>query len=301
MALGVHARNADKTRMPTLAPTPAPPLPQPLRDALVERIRDGSLELPVLPEVASRVITLTMDDKTEMAQLGQLIQRDQSMTGHLLRLANSALYSPPTPIVSLQQALSRLGMKKVREIALMISCENRVFKVPGFDLRVRLAFKHSIAAASFAQEIARSRRWNVEEAFLCGMMSDVGRPVVLQALVDLKRTLDVDAPREALEAAAGEFHCEVGAMLVKSWKLPARLSETIRYHHEPEKAPTAAQTAMLTRYAADFAHWLVGPRTVTDAELRTHPLCVPLNLYPDEVDRLIAMKDKVKAAVESIG
>jgi putative nucleotidyltransferase with HDIG domain len=275
-------------------------LPKGLRDALVQRVRENRLELPVLPEVANRVITLTMDDACELAQLSGVIQRDQSLTAHLLRIANSALYAPPSPIVSLSQALARLGMTNVREIALLISCEGRVFKVDGFDLRVRAAFKHSIAAAAWAQELARMRRWNVEEAFLCGLLSDVGRPVVLQALVDIKNEYGFECPREAMEQAAQEFHCQVGAALVKSWKLPARLSETILYHHDPENAPTSSQTAILTRLAADFAHWTVGPRKVAEAELRAHPMIVPLNIYPEEMDTLVAMRERIKTAVESV-
>lgn len=280
-------------------PTPLT-LPQQLRDALTQHIESGTLELPVLPEVASRVISLTMDENCEMAQLSQLIQRDPSLAANVLRIANSALYSPPSPIVSLQQALNRLGMKKVRDIALVISCEGRVFRVDGFDLAVRAMFKHSIAAATYAQEIARIRRWNVEEAFLCAMLADVGKPVILQTLVDLKRDLDIEATREAMQAASEQFHCRVGAMLVKSWKLPARTSETILHHHDPENAPTTAQTAMLTRLGSDLAHRAVGPQKIVEEQLRQHPLCVPLNLYPEEMDRLLAMSERVKAAAESV-
>ncbi len=286
--------------MTTAVDPVASTLPEPLRASLVEKIASGKLELPVLPEVASRVISLTMDENCEMMQLSSLIQRDPSLTSHVLRLSNSALYAPPTPIVSLQQALNRLGMKKIREIALLISCENRVFRVDGFDLTVRALFKHSIGTATYAQEIARLRRWNVEEAFLCGLLADVGRPVVLQALVDIKKDLDIEAPRESLEAASAEFHCEVGSQLVKSWKLPARLSETLLFHHDPENAPTTGQTAMLTRLASDFAHWLVGPKKWGEQDLREHRLCVPLNIYPDEMDKLLAMSEKVKKAVESV-
>lgn len=296
----IGTARADKPIMQTAVDSAQQTLPGPLRDALIQRIESGKLELPVLPEVASRVISLTMDESCELNQLAQIIQRDPSLAANVLRLANSALYAPPTPIVSLQQALNRLGMKKIRDIALVISCESKVFRVDGFDLAVRAMFKHALAAATYAQEVARTRRWNVEEAFLCAMLADVGKPVVLQTIVDLKRELDLDAPREAIESTAEEFHCRVGSVLVKSWKLPARTAETILHHHDPESAPTAAQTAMLTRLASDLAHRAIGPKKIEESALRQHPLCVPLNLYPDEMDRLIAMSDKVKAAAESI-
>ena len=66
-------------------------------------------------------------------------------------------------------------MKKIREIALLVACQAKVFRVPGFDQQVRAIFKHCIAAAAFAQEIARMRRWNVEESFLCGLLHDAER------------------------------------------------------------------------------------------------------------------------------
>lgn len=275
-------------------------LPEVLRDALVERIESGGIELPVLPEVASQVINASMDPECDLRQLTALIGRDQSMTAHLLRLSNSALYASPVPIVSLQQALSRLGLKKIREIALIISCETKVFKVEGFDLAVRTLFRHSLAAAAFAQEIARHRRWNVEEAFLCGLLHDIGKPVLLQTLSDLKQKLEIEVDRDAILAGTDEFHADLGSKLVKHWKLPVRLSETIEFHHEPEKAESASGTAMMTRLADDLAHTALGSREIPEQELLEHSTLVPLNVYPDEMERLLASRKKILEAVESI-
>jgi len=218
-------------------------LPAPVRERLVSLIEENKLDLPVLPEVASQVIQLSFDEACEIRHLTDLIQRDQAMAAHVLRLANSVMFGATVPIVSLQHALSRLGLAKVREIALMISCETKVFKVEGFDLRVRGLFRHAIGTAAYAQEIARSLRQNVEEAFLCGLLSDFGRPVLLQALVDLKKEMKVDISRETIDAVSGEFHTRVGAELAKAWRLPPLLSESILYHHEPEKAGAEAQSA----------------------------------------------------------
>lgn len=280
--------------------TPAALMPAALRQALEKLVESGGIELPVLPEVASQVLTSSMDVECDLRQLTALIHRDQSMTAHLLRLSNSALYAPPTPIVSLQQALNRLGLKKIREIALIISCESRVFRVDGFDLMVRGLFRHSLAAAAYAQEIARARRWNVEEAFLCGLLHDVGKPILLQTLVDLKRKLGVEVEREAIAAGADDFHCRVGGALVKNWKLPVRLAETILHHHDPGEAGEAAPTASMTRLADDLAHFALGSRDVAAQALVDHPMIGPLNIYPDEMEGLIAMKDRVCGTVDSI-
>jgi putative nucleotidyltransferase with HDIG domain len=277
-------------------------LPTPVRDKLVASIAQGTLELPVLPEVASQVVKLSGDPNSDTRQLAALIQRDQAMAGHLMRMANSTLYAPKVPLVSLDQVVSRMGMKKIREIALIISCQSKVFAVPGYEGLIKAQFRHSLAAAAFAQEIARNRRWNVEEAFLCGLLHDVGRPVLLQKLIDLHQELKLPLDPAAVEAAIGALHTRVGSDLVKSWTLPARMAETVLFHHDAMKSTSAAQTAMMTQLADELAHLLLtdGGRAVAEEAVRKHPLLVPLNLYPDELDALLALRPTVKAMVEAV-
>jgi putative nucleotidyltransferase with HDIG domain len=271
------------------------------RERFLEKIAEGAFELPMLPEVASMVMAATQDESCDARRLSRMIHRDAALAGHVLKLANSPLYAPTVPIVSLQQAVSRLGMKKIREMALVAACQAKVFRVPGQDARVRQLFRHSVAAAAYAQEIARMRRWNVEEAFLCGLLHDAGKPVLLQLLVEVGRELDLGVDASLVEDVVDEMHGSVAGRLVEGWHLPARVAETIVYHHRPHEAPSAAQTAMLTGIADDLAHFALQSRPVTEQELRAHPLLVPLNLYRDELDALIARKDQVKAAAEAVG
>lgn len=62
---------------------------------------------------------------------------------------------------------------------MLISCRSKVFNVEGFKTDVRESFDLSLATAALSQEIARVRRLNVEDAFLCGLLHDIGRPVLL--------------------------------------------------------------------------------------------------------------------------
>jgi putative nucleotidyltransferase with HDIG domain len=271
------------------------------RERFLEKIAEGSFELPMLPEVATLVMAATQDENCDAKRLSRMIHRDAALAGHVLKLANSPLYAPTVPIVSLQQAVSRLGMKKIREMALVVACQAKVFRVPGQDARVRALFRHSVAAAAYAQEIARLRRWNVEEAFLCGLLHDAGKPVLLQLLVEVERELDLGVDASVVEDVVDEMHGSVGGRLVEEWRLPARLAETIVHHHRPHEAPSAAQSAMMTAIADDLAHFALQSKPVTEAQLGAHPLLVPLNLYRDELDALIARKDAVKAAAEAVG
>jgi len=270
------------------------------RTAFLDKIRAGHYELPLLPESATRVLAATADSECDARKLAGMIRNDAGLAGHVLRLANSALYAPATPIVSLQQAVSRLGMKKIREIALLVATKTKVFRVPGFDASVRAVFKHSIAVAAYAQEIARLRRWNVEDAFLSGLLHDSGQPVLWQLLVEVEKELGVGIEAGLVDDIVEQMHAGVAARMVESWKLPERLAEAIAYHHRPHLAPTAAQGAMTLQLADDLGHHAVGPREMTEEALRRHPMLEPLNVYRDELDALLARKEAIAAMAETV-
>src|SRR6185503_16029782 len=145
-------------------------------EILIERLDSGELELPVIPAAAASVLEACRDDENGARQVAEIMQRDPSLAGHTLRLSNSAAYGSTEPIVSLSQAIARLGLSIVSEITLAVALKGRVFSVARFDAQIRVLWVHSAGAGIWAREIARMRRRNVEGAFLCGLLHDVGRP-----------------------------------------------------------------------------------------------------------------------------
>ncbi|MEC4671956.1 MAG: HDOD domain-containing protein, partial [Nitrospirota bacterium] len=95
-----------------------------VRTLLVDRIEKGELRLPLLPQVAHQVMTLTNDPDSDVTRLASLIQQDQALAGQILSVANSPAYMPRSPIVSLQQAVAWLGMKHLADMALMVSIQS---------------------------------------------------------------------------------------------------------------------------------------------------------------------------------
>ena len=284
----------------TTPPMERPPMASLICDTLKESVENDAIDLPVLPEVASQVITASMDAECDLRRLTAVIERDPSMTGHLLRLSNSALYSSTMEITSLQQALNRLGLKKIRELALIISCESRVFHVEGYDLAVRALFRHSLVTAAFNQELAKRHGADPEEAFLCGLLHDVGRPVIIQTIVDLKEKLEIEVSRAEVEKLCAELHSQVGAKLVMSWGLPLRISETIRHHHQPEQAYDCWREAMLTRLAGDLSHLTLEHPGFDEELIRSHPALGAVGIEAAEIDRLLTHREAVLAAVDSV-
>jgi putative nucleotidyltransferase with HDIG domain len=267
-----------------------------LRGELERRLSDGSLELPLLPGVAMEVTSAAAREDTDARVLADILKRDAAMAAHVLRVVNSPVYSPRAQIVSLQQAVGRVGSAKIREIALIIACRAGVFKVKGYEAEVDQVFKHSVATALFAQEIARQTRNNVEEAFLCGLLHDVGRPVLLQALLEAARQRSSSATREELLGLVSEIHCRGGAALAAAWTLPDSVAQAIANHHSPSSEHAAS--VHITALADVLAHALLDAPELDPAAVRGHVALTKLEIYPDVLSKILARAESVRQAAE---
>jgi putative nucleotidyltransferase with HDIG domain len=279
---------------------PGPALPAPLRALLERRFADEGLELPLLPDTAAQVLSLCNEETCDARSLAALIERDQSLAGHVLRVSNSAAWAPKEPIVSLQQAVSRLGTSNLCEIAIAVSLEGRVFRVPGHQVRIREMWMHSAAAAVYAKEVARRLRRNVESAFLCGLLHDVGKPIVLQVLLDSVRTkTDAPVPAPLLEAAMDEFHAEVGARMALRWSLPAWAARAIAGHHDYASQEEHREEAMVAHLADLLSHWALDSKLREDDFERELPVLDDLGLYEEDLDALLEKRGGVLEVAEA--
>jgi putative nucleotidyltransferase with HDIG domain len=274
-------------------------LPDEVRLYLRRRLEDGSLELPMLPTVASEVLSMCESVETDAAKLSDVLHRDPTLAGHVLRVANSSLYMAQMPIVSLQQAISRLGFRTLSEIAMTVSMNQRIFTSSTHHEVMQVLWEHSVAAAHFSKEIARVRRRNVESAFLCGLLHDVGKPVVLSLLDDAATQFKIRFGLPALYAAMQEFHLLGGVALAERWRLPVQVLEAVAWHHDYAGAPTCQEAVMQTCLADYLAYFVALAGEGLDEEtLRELPVLEDLNLYPDELEELVRARPRVSELVE---
>ena len=136
------------------------------RQHLKELLDTGNIVVPILPECAQQVMTLTQDPESDAEQLANIIQRDPSLGGHVMRIANSAAYTPNSNLVSIQQAITRLGMSEISQIAISIALNGKTFTAHGFDHEITAIWQEALATALWSKEISRAIRNNVEAAFM---------------------------------------------------------------------------------------------------------------------------------------
>jgi putative nucleotidyltransferase with HDIG domain len=271
-------------------------------EALLGRDDPG---LPMLPETALSVMRVCRDPDADPRELAALVQRDPQIAARVTRMANSAAFASVAPILSLPQAISRLGFSRVSEIALVVACQSRLFDVPGHEARLRVLMRHSALAGGFCREIARTMRRNVEEAFLAGLLHDIGKPLVLQAAVDAAAEADQLLESAQIDGLMARYHALAGARLIESWGLGSELAAVVATHHaEPHESGGDASWHQL-RMADDLARHLAEEPEADAATLRSHfashSSVEPLNLYLDDLESILRRLDDVKEFAELLG
>lgn len=268
------------------------------------RLTAGKVSVPMLPRVATEVMTLARSSNASAAQLAALVHKDPSLAARLLRVANSVAYSTAVPIVSLQQAITRMGIGTLTDLTMAASVKGLVFKVPTFEDHLHGLWRCSLATAAFAKEIARSRRANVETAFLCGLLYGIGRPMVLQmAVEDVKaKYLEINSPtvRAQILNAENVLQIDAGVFVAERWKLPPAVMASIRFHESPADAGEQQIDAATVGVARILAANALGKDPLENPAVPSEQALSILNLYPDEIEGIVARKASIMDMVNTM-
>ena len=286
--------SAEGTWVLEAMPAPTDAIPDDVRAKVEDWLTSGKLQLPIMPEASALLISMTSNDDCTIQELSDVVQRDPLLAAHLLRIANSALYSPSYPASSLRLAIARLGILELRRVAITIACQSRVFRLRGWEAEVDDLFRHSLTTALYASEIAKLVRVGDEEAFLGGLLHDVGHAVVLQGLCDMEKKLRIELPRAAMLELAKTHHTRVGSRLVEQWGLSPRLAEVIAYHHE---IVPKASTSLAIVHMADVLAYGDGSALET---LEHDEVIASLGLGTAALEDLIAKRKQLVALAAAL-
>ncbi len=270
------------------------------RKQLETKIQQGQLDLPMLPKVAGAVVSMTQDENSDMEGLANLIQGDPALATRVMKIANSPGYRGVNPMTSLQQAIARLGMVTIAEVALAASVGAKVFNVKGFNSELTLLWKHSNACSQWAKEIARLVRRNVESAFMCGLLHQIGKPVALQALVDLQSELDQQLEKQDLLALVDEFYIQVGSALGNSWQLPEAVIQSIEHHQDYHNTQSFGHEVLGTAGASFLADQLMQNKEIELVAALENDALAELNLFEDDIQKLVAKAPAILDQVEAM-
>ena len=206
-------------------------------------------DLPTLPAVASRVVSLVLDSQSSASDLEHIVTLDPVLSGSVLRMANSAYFGLPEKVSELHKAIVMLGFSAVRNLTLT-ACLKSMYR-PEFRFGTFTAeglWLHSISVAVIGQMLAR-RTWSslADDVFLAGILHDVGIIVewnlLPQRFEQVVRGYEgTGLPFiEAEKRSLGFDHQACGAATLRHWKLHKDLVRLARHHHDPHSLPQDLQ------------------------------------------------------------
>ncbi len=215
----------------------------PHAETLVKRLFARIGEISTLPVVALRIMDVAQNPKTGADDLLEAVRFDAALAMRIMRTVNSSYYALRNKVADLKLAITLLGFKEIRNLALTAYVA-QLFKQSGVHgpYRRDQLWNHLVAVATVSRWIAqRCGRVPPSEAYLAGLLHDLGLILIDQYLhkpfCQVVDTLAQAAPGTTLPQIETEIlgfdHTQLGEYVSGQWNLPEHLIAAIRYHHSP--------------------------------------------------------------------
>jgi len=227
----------------------------------IEKLVHNISNLASLPDVCLRANELLEDPKASAAEVGDVLSFDPGLTARLLKIVNSAIYGFPSRIETVDRAITIIGTKDLRALVLATAAVEAFSKIPADLVDMDAFWFHSVFTGLAAKQLANeSGMAGAETIFVTGLLHDVGKLVMYHELPKQSRQIleqclnDKHRQYQLEQSSLGFSHADVGAALLRAWKLPESLCMPVKYHHEPSSSDSFQQEAALLHIANGIAN-----------------------------------------------
>lgn len=221
--------------------------------SLLDRIRHlverENFTLPVLSEAGFQLQAIATKPMCDLREVEAIIVRDQALATEVLRAANSAFFGGLSQVTTIGKAVMRVGLQQVTNLTLMMSERSKYrardpLLAPVVEGMWRQASASAIATDWLAARLSQRSR---EEAFLAGLLHDIGELVLLRALDAFKTTEDPDfvLSIELVKEVLASAHTEVGFNFLQQRRIPEVYCVIARDHHTEARDSGVSLMAMV--------------------------------------------------------
>lgn len=286
-----HAINVSNDRADDIAE-----LARTLRDQVLSR----AFQVPLLPDDIARLLTLAIDPTTSTREIEVAIRHEPLLAAKVVASANSPIHAARGSVTSLHQAALRLGASLLRQLVAQAIAEAHVFTGRPRRRLAQLRV-HSIAVGYLARYTCALLDVNEEDAFLCGLLHDMGHPIVLSMLA--KHPVGPSLTDDERDMLSELLHPIVGERVARAWSLPEQIGVVCRFHHcylgQPER-DTRPDGTSLTAIVAAADHLAcrigLGDRNL-GGEVEDDPLWAVLGLDDSRLASLRDYADRVTGSL----
>lgn len=220
---------------------------------------DNIEDLSAMPSIALDLMALLNDPTSTLKMIVDKVQLDQAMISYILKNCNSPLYGVRTEVTSIATAINLLGFTNLKSILMAYFMRN-LYQLSGRNDIKNYLWKHSISVAVFSRLLAEKLRYDRDEAYLSGLLHDVGKMVlyldnpkeyekIVKQVIDNKEDF-IEIEKKSLTYT----HSQVGYFLMHKWKFSQQLKEVTLNHHEPPMFEGDNKFTMLVHFANELTH-----------------------------------------------
>jgi HD-like signal output (HDOD) protein len=217
--------------------------------------------LPTPPAMYKQLTDAINSDISGLSEISEIVEQDPAVVAQIMKQVNSAFFGLSRTVTSLKDAVSLLGVRNIRSIALSYQLNSQFVAGQGWN---KFAFEkinqRSLVVARLAQAISRragASKSVQDQAFLAGLLHELG--VLIMASHDpenYRKLIAYSAKKQkpvylVEKAAMGFFHGEVAAALLTLWNLSPHVVEAVMLHHVPHLSVSKEFNALTAVHVAD--------------------------------------------------
>ena len=215
-----------------------------VKTEILKMVQKKESDIPTLPVVIDRIISVASDEKTTTEELADVISYDQGMSNKLLKLANSLYYSQKNKVETIKRSISVIGFDEIIGIALGMGILSAATDKSGLSLDMKALWIHGIGVATVSKELAKRTNPTIaNKIFIPALLHDMGKIIFTMYFKEeymkvRQFAMENKKPLYFAENAIFKLdHSILSALLMKRWNFPQSIMIPCRFHHTPESAP----------------------------------------------------------------
>lgn len=254
--------------------------------------------VPMVPAVAREVLEFSTDPDVSARRIATVVGKDPVLATRVLQLANSAFSASRVQITSINDAVVRMGTQSVRNVVTAVCVASILADKGAYGDRGRDLIDHGIGTAYIAWLIAEAAGESKDEAFVCGLLHDIGK-LLIQQLAHRPHAGVKKPTASEMSAVLAERHPEFGGHLLRHWQLPETLYQAVAFHHDPTRAE-GSNTAAVAYAANRLAHRYGFGCPVEEFDPLTDPVFATMRLDETALARIDQQARKMFEAARQL-
>jgi len=221
-------------------------------DQIVFVFKRGEINLPSPPQIGIKFKEV-MDSGANLQQIASILKQDAAVSSKLISISNSAFYRGVAENQTLDQAVGRLGLTTTKQYVDAITNRSLYYtKNKNLKDLVEKLWEHSLSCAYASQTVAQILKFKLaEDTFTLGLLHDIGRLVLLQAVgeLQLKKKIGANIENDELFETIDKNHGKFGAALLKKWKFVDDFVLVATHHDDLESCDFQSNSVLVVHFA----------------------------------------------------